>query len=707
MKIKTLMKVTTLSILTSNALYAQEIKSTKKLDNVTVTANKVEENIQDVPQSLTVIDAEILHEKGIKTINDVIKEIPNMITSGSNNGIQTSFRGLTLSMFTNNNPVVIYVDGVPYYDRYDFDPSLANVEQIEVLRGPQGTLYGKDAIGGVINIITKTPSNQWSGDIGIEYGNDKYLQSTFKVSGALIDNKLFAGFNGSLMSNDGWITNHYPQMDKNADEDEDRKLSAFLLFKPTDNFSGKLTISNNYTKTNWLDGVSILNNATPINSIKRDSAKNANFEVPSFEETNVKVQSLNLNYDFNNIKLSSTTTHKKFDIDGDYDVDYTTGQGDFDGLKMFNYTDIDTWTQEIKLSSSIKDIKWVGGIYFDDEERKIGPYGQESFFAGAKYVADVNATSNSKTQAIFSQIMIPLTEKFELTLGGRYQKIKKDIDLTMYQTWGGALIPPAFGMGISPFDYNDEKTWNTFLPKIALSHKTTNNLTTYASLSKGYMPGGFNYYAMQGGTDENSFDPQKSTNFEIGTKYAGDDFILNTAIFRMNIEDIHVYRSIGGTIFLTDNAKKAHTQGIEIDGKYYLSDHIELSGAIGFIDAKYDDYDTGVAKYNGKRIENTPRYTANIGIAYLAEKGVYGRFDLYARGETNYFDGANNTMVSADGDILANVKIGYKIDDWDIYLYGKNINNGEYIDSYRSNPMRRIVGFNEPRTYGVGVQYKF
>jgi len=259
----------------------------------------------------------------------------------------------------------------------------------------------------------------------------------------------------------------------------------------------------------------------------------------------------------------------------------------------------------------------------------------------------------------------------------------------------------------SPFDYKDEKTWNTFLPKVALSYKNNDSLTTYASISKGYMPGGFNYFAMSGGTAENSFDPQKSTNYEVGMKYIGENYLLNTSVFRMDIEDIHIYKTVGGTLFLTDNAKKAHSQGIEIDGKYFLTDNIELSGALGLIDAKYDDYDTGTAIYDGKRIENTPRYTANVGIAYVSESGIYGRLDAYARGKTSFFDGANNTMVTADGAIISNLKVGYKIKDWDIYGYIKNITDEEYIDSFRSSGNRQIVGFNEPRTFGIGARYKF
>ncbi len=670
----------------------------KKIDDVTVTANKVEENIQNVPQSITVIDEEILKEKGINSIQDVMKEVPNMVVSASSNGARASFRGLNLSMFTNNNPVVIYVDGVPYYDRYDFNPSLVNVEQIEILRGPQGTLYGKDAIGAVINIITKKPSNDWHGDVGFEYGKNNYMQGTFNASGGLIDDKLFAGINGSFQKDDGWITNHYPGMKEDANNDKERKTSGFFLFKPSDRLSTKLTLTDNYSKTNWMDGLAILDNTTPIDSVKRDNAENTSFDVPTFEVTKVRSGSLNLAYEFDDVKLESTTTYKKFSLDGDYDSDFSSGTVD-DGYKQFNYTDMDTTTQEIKLSSKNQYIKWIAGLYFDNEDRNQGPYGYEMIYSGAPYYANSVSETNSKTQAVFGQAMIPFAEKFELTLGGRYQRIEKDIDLTMYQTWGGSAYPN--------FDYEDKKTWNTFLPKVALAYKNSDSLTTYASISRGYMPGGFNYFASSGSGTDNTFEPQKSTNYEVGIKYSGENYLLNASVFRMDIEDIHIYKSIGGTIWLTDNAKKAHTQGIELDGVYFLSDNIELSGAIGIIDAKYDDYDTGTAVYDGERIENTPKYTAKLGIAYVSDKGLYGRLDLDARGEANYFDGGNNKMVTADGAITSNLKIGYKINDWDIYGFVKNITNEEYINAYQSKDGMQMLYFNEPRTFGIGARYSF
>ena len=684
------------SLFVSSLLFANE---TAKLEEIKVSANKMEENIQDVPQSITVIDEETIEQKGIKTIQDVIKEVPNMNGQNGLSGGTSSFRGLNASMFTNNNPVVIYVDGIPYYDRFDYDPSLADAEQIEVLRGPQGTLYGKDAIGAVINIVTKAPENKWKGMLQAEYGNDNTFNTKLNTSGALIDNKLFAGINGSFYHTDGWIENHYAGMDKDANKKNNRKTSGFLLYKPTDNLSAKLTIANNYSQKNFFDGMTT-DGTIAINNLSRDNAKNANFDVPTIEKSKVNSQVLNLTYELEKVKFDSTTTHKKADIDGDYDSDYIS-QTASDGLNQYNYTDLETYTQEFKLSSKNQDIKWVTGLYFDKEDRQQGPYGQDMSYMGGVYSANVNSDANNKTHAVFGQVMIPFLEDFELTLGGRYQKIKKDINGIATTTWNGSP------MGANGSFGKWEKTWNTFLPKAALSYKINDNLTTYASISKGYMPGGFNYFVNDLNNKEaNMFDPQTSINYEIGTKYIGDSFALNTAIFRMDIEDIHIYKTVGVN-FITDNAKKAHTQGVELDGTYFLTENLSISGSLGLIQAKYDDYDNGNRKYNGEKIENTPSYTASLGVSYLADSGLYGRVDFNARGKTNYFDGANEKMVEADGAIISNAKIGYKLKNLDIYSYITNITDEEYVTFYQSKQGLAMAGFNEPRRFGVGAIYKF
>lgn len=240
--------------------------------SITVTANKIEEDITDVPQSITVIDEFTLQEKGVRNVADVINEIPNMsITPEGGHGSPVNFRGLNTSAFTNNNPVVIYIDGVPYSNRFGFDASMVNVERVEVLRGPQGSLYGKDAIGAVINIVTKKPVNTWQGKVGTEYGSYNALQGLFNVSGPLRENVLFAGINGWYRQDDGWIENVHPGMGKDANKENDRRLSGYLLYNPTERLSARLTLSDDYTKKYWQDGYGLPGGA----GISEFSRKNA------------------------------------------------------------------------------------------------------------------------------------------------------------------------------------------------------------------------------------------------------------------------------------------------------------------------------------------------------------------------------------------------------------------------------------------------
>jgi iron complex outermembrane receptor protein len=411
--------VFTLSLATTTMLYGQDYA--QEMDIVTVTANKVEENVQNVPQSITIIDAETIEEKGIKTIEDIIQEIPNM-TSVPDRGIKVNFRGLNASLFTENNPIVVYIDGIPTSYKRAFSASLNNVERVEVLRGPQGTLYGKDAIGGVINIITKEPTNETTGDAGVEYGSNKYIRGVFNINTPLLENKLFFNLNGEITSNDNWVTNTYNGDDKAAKED-DKNISASLLYKATDKLSTKLVLIKEKNKNYGFKGYGIVG-SSGLDNFHRDSAENTAFEMPMFEENTIDSQSLNIKYDTDHYILDAVTVHRNADVNGLYDADYTNGTY-LDGSSMFNDASSEIYSQEIRISNkNVDGVRWVGGLYIDKEERNHYAYGSHAIMAGIDYSYN-NYVSNidSNTQAIFAQSMIPLGEQFELTLGGRYQRI--------------------------------------------------------------------------------------------------------------------------------------------------------------------------------------------------------------------------------------------------------------------------------------------
>lgn len=203
-----------LLVLTNSALAAEDIT----LGEVAVTVNKISENLKDVPQSISVVNSSELEERGVKNVEELVKTIPNITgVGGMYEGIST--RGLNPSIYTTSNPVTVYVGGVAQSNKDAAYIPITNIERVEVLRGPSSAIYGKDSIGGIINIVLKEPTNEWTGGVGAEYGTSKYMLGLFETSGALIDDKLFLDLNGSASKEDGWIIN-----DLNGEKANQEKL---------------------------------------------------------------------------------------------------------------------------------------------------------------------------------------------------------------------------------------------------------------------------------------------------------------------------------------------------------------------------------------------------------------------------------------------------------------------------------------------------
>jgi len=695
MRIKTTLTclAVTLSILGPGLIRA-EVPSGTALETITVTANKVEEDITDVPQSITVIDDEILKEKGIEDIPDVVKDIPNMtFRSGFHNNL--NFRGLNVSNHTGNYPVVIYIDGVAYSNSSGFDASLVNAERVEILRGPQGTLYGKDAIGAVIKVVTKEPGNEWHGNVGTEYGSYNDIQGSFNVNGPLIQDKFYLGLNGRYQQDDGWITNDYTGDDE-ANESSAYNLGAFLLYMPTDRFSAKFTLSKDYYEDNWQAGYG-LPAGTDASEFCRDDAEHVSYDVDTFSQIDSLAQSLHLKYAFDSVTFSSTTTHRALESESDSDKDKMSNNN-YDGLFTFSDSETETWAEELRLvSNNTEGIRWVAGVYFETEEAEQGPYGTQFGSSGSASEMNAESVTESDTMAVFGQAMIPFLNSFELTLGARYQQIDKKMDLDTYFSRVGVSSAPYYSL-------QADETWDVFLPKIALSYRLNDSWNTYVSMAQGYMPGGFNFFASSGFEEDNTFEPQRSTNYEIGVKGAFNRARLAAAIFYMDIEDIHISKFENG-MWVTGNADSAHSLGAELELTYFLTDSIELTAAIGIIDAEYDDYDTGTAVYDGESIVNTPSHTERIGVAYFHPGGFYARGDVTSMGKVPYYDDARAEFSEVDSYISADVKIGYRFKGYDIYAYCNNLTDEEYITSVSQNSASSLVSFGDPRTFGIGIRY--
>ncbi len=678
---------------------------TAVLEEITVTANKMEEDLQKVPQSITVINENDIEEKGLSSATEVLNQIPN--TLGTQRA-EINFRGLNASMFTSNNPVVLYVDGVPIVNRYGYDFSFVNVESIEVLRGPQGTLYGKDAIGAVVNVITRDPGNIWKGEVKTEYGSWNTWKTSACANGPLMADKLFLGISGQYDRTDNWIKNEYPGINEDVGRKEGRDLNGYLLFTPTERLRLRISASSLYFYGHSENGKG-LSNSHNLDDFDRDMLKHLRLDVEPSEKHETNAQSLIASYDFDHFKLESITTHRVRTIsDSIYDADF----GDnplWTDLVMFGEGELTTWSEELRLSSAnTSGFRWVGGIYLEAEEDQVGPqYGQQfpnfdpitmDYLGNFEMLAD--AKTDSETGAIFGQAMIPLGQSFELTLGGRYQRIKKEMYLEMHYQPVGMSMPPMLTLDL-------DDTWDAFLPKAGLSWFINDNWTVYASFSQGYMPGGFNYFSTGGGNQENSFEPEQSTNYEVGIKADHDQWRINAAAFYMDIEDIHVYKTVGN-MFLTDNADGAHSYGLELEGTWLPISGLELSAALSLMEAEYDDFDLGNnINLKGEFIEGAPNYGIHLNASYHHPSGFYGRANLRHVGDVYYYDSGTYTMLKDDPYTVVNLRLGWLYENFDIFAYANNVTDEEYINGYRANAMLSLAGFGDPRFFGVGISYSF
>ena len=671
------------------------------LGEVSVTANKISENLKDVPQSISVISDVDLEERGVKNVEELVKTIPNISgVGGMYEGIST--RGLNPSIYTSSNPVTVYIGGVAQSNKDAAYIPVTNIDHVEVLRGPSSAIYGKDSIGGIINIVLKEPENEWRGSVGTEYGSNKYMLGLFETNGALIDDKLFLGLNGSASKEDGWIIN-----DLNGDKANDKKNYNFglnLKIVPTDRLTVKIRGDVFHRQDDSLDELFIPKSR--FYDISKSEAKHINLETPARVKQTSTSGAIDLKYEFDKFDVTSATTFRRAKKDGLYDEDFgskaTYLHPDHYGLVTFLNSKNDTLSQELRFSSiDEQSFKWVGGLYFEKEKQVFGPIGDQYGYGGNTIVEDWPSVNRAQTISTFGQVIYPVTSRFDVTLGGRLQQIKKHTKVDYFS------YPLGHTPGTPVFSMDEKETFRTFLPKFALGYDLTNELNIYAMYSKGYLAGGFNFYTTGGSRKDNKFDAQTSDDYEIGLKGTYDSFRFSTALFYMAIKGTHIFYTDpnNSNIYYISNADKSTSMGVEFEGTLKASKEIDINLAASLLKTKYGNYINKDGSNNkGNRIEKNPEYKISLGASYYAPMGIYARLDGNMIGKT-YFD-EQNTLAQKSY-FTADAKVGYLKDSFDVYLYVKNLTDKEYFTHARARASNALVTYGKGRTFGIGVKYSF
>jgi iron complex outermembrane recepter protein len=675
-------------------------ESVTQLDDVVVTAQKTEEPLQRIPFSISALSARKVNEYRLWNVRDITAIAPNVFASnpGDNRNV-TSIRGITSTSY--DPAVATYIDGVNQFSLDTYIAQLFDVERIEVLRGPQGTLYGRNAMAGVINIITKEPGNTTRGFVEANIGNYGQQRYGFGVRTPLVANKLFLGVAGMYDANSGFYKNDF----NNSDFDKKYNITGnyYLKYLATSKLAVTLNVKHSINRN---DGAFPLAGSV-------ESALSEPFRVNQNATTtlvdNVFNSSLNINYAGDVVNFTSLTTYQSnyriYDdpIDGDFSpIDAVTIKNNFGK----DWNNVKVFTQEFKVSSpaaSTSSLKWTAGAYLFSQDN---PVKQETTFGGDAILT--TSEGDSKGMAFYGQATYSPTEKLEITAGVRYDYEKKKQNVLGIYFSGGV---PQFE--IRP-DTSASTSFSAFSPKLSFAYHPTPNNTIYITGSRGFRAGGLTQLSSDPSQAPlYSYKPEYSTNAELGSKnsFLSDRLQLNVAAYYIKVNDAQVPTLIlPDAITVTRNAGELTSIGAELEVSATPLKGLQLDYAAGINKATYDDLvlpqNGEQVNFDGNRQIYTPQHTSMLAAQYsytLKSTGI----TLIARGEwmnlgTQYFDLANN--IKQSGYSIFNARAGASFRNFELMFWGRNLSDETYI-AYAYDFGATHLG--NPRNYGATFRWNF
>jgi iron complex outermembrane receptor protein len=633
---------------------ATQQEKTFQLGEVVVTSGKRETTAQETPESMTVLNDIEIEDYGITDTERIFQMASNihLIRTGPPAAFDTfpSVRGITGYM-AGEPPLGLYIDDV-YYP--GFDMNLVDIDRIEVLRGPQGTLYGRNSEGGVISITSKLPTNLWetSADLGYSSYNTRTLNA--RVSGPLVEDKALISAAMRYRTSDGYYENiALGEDDPDRQEDLDGRLS--LLLTPTPDWDIRITGDlQNYNDHNA--------EFQPMQGIQ-DGDFEVNVDEDGISQKEAYGLNLRAEHDFGPSKLLSITSYRDEQFKNSNDIDFTPNPYSV----LYVNKDVGLFNEEIRfLSDTDSPWRWLVGAsgFYEEDERTYTTFMDYPSMGGATTL-NQHGTTKTTGMALFGETGYTFWDRLELVFGLRYDHQLKDFD---YDWSGGENI------GVSNTSGKEDKSFDAWLPKFSAKYKLTENISPYVTIARGFKSGGFNLKASAG----EPYDSEFTWSYEGGVKssWFENKLVVNLAAFYIDWDDIQVELT-DYPDFTYVNGGKATSKGVELEIQARPLQGLELIGSIGYTDAKYDDfydYNSGV-DYSGKYIPNVPKYTAHFGATYHFLNGLFLGADYSMTGK-NYFSQANTEGQSHYN--LLGAKIGYEADNFNIYLWGKNLLNTKY-----------------------------
>ncbi len=735
----------------SFSVSAQEESPSLAIEEIIVTARKKDESIQDVPMAVTAITDQ-LREGSVRRIEDIQAFAPNLYINrepGIGSGANITIRGIaSLESDKSYEPSIgVVMDGMflgtssgVLLDNFD-------IERIEVLRGPQGTLFGKNTTGGILNIIrTPVSLNEMGADLSITVGDFGRQDIKAVVQLPIIEDTLGVKLFAASIQHDGHVYN--TNLKRAVGGDDKMNFGFTALWEPNENFSLKVhheimedtSEQGSYTNRNAVGELACTITQIgfdPFNGCEKDAndgpdtteSDGSNFSDNEYESTIITA-----NYDTENFLYTYIYSLR--------DMDEQNMQ-DFDGaparlLRMNFFNDWEQTSHEFRVTSQFSEkVQFIAGIYdweADFEQRwdvydlfyqlsrlgvppwpsgRIGVAGYDDVVAWEDDVAGNNGQSQVTTSiAAFFSMDWYLTDQLTLTAGLRWTEEEKDFiggaSAPGYyplrgETWPGIFNPTNF-----------KAKWDETTPKLGLRYQPNDDLMYYGSYSEGFKSGGF--FARQANYDIfPGYDPEFVKNYEFGWKSTLMDgrMIFNGAVFKSEYDDkqesILIPVNLANVATVVRNAASMEMTGLELELMYQVSEAWDLMVTYGYLEAEYKDYladingDQNITDNSGLIPRNTPENTFGITTSYTTQIGdgeLKGRISYRFRDELET-DPSNNPLGSVDSIENINATIGYTIDNYSVTVWGRNLTDE------REQRWRTVAGltsrgyWNEPATLGI------
>ncbi|HSM29070.1 MAG TPA: TonB-dependent receptor plug domain-containing protein [Woeseiaceae bacterium] len=688
---------------TSLLLAASAVAQAQAIEEIVVTADFRERAASEIPASVTTLDAEEIEQLAVQHFEELINVVPNLNWSGDGHRARyLQIRGVgELEQYQGApNPSVGFL-----IDDIDFSgigtiATTFDLQRIEVLRGPQGTRYGANALAGLVYVQSTLPSAEPEGRVQLTAGGDDTLAGGVALGGPLnADESLLFRASAHHHESNGFRDNRYLGRDDTNGRDE-TTLRGRLRWQPADTLSVDLAALYADVDDGY-DAFAIDNSLTMLSDKPGRDAQRS-------RGGSLRIEWSGLSW----ATLTSITAAADSDINFDFDADW--GNDDSWAPITYDFVSLSdrsrsTVSQEIRLASSEEGrifgdtTDWLAGLYvLELEDDLVTTNRGEYFDPGIDFADSLDDTFGSTYEAtnvaLFGQLDHDVGTATRLSVGLRVERRTAD-----YSDTEGLRAAPSETMSGG---------------EITLSHDHSDALTSFLSLSKGYKAGGFNLGIVP--EDRREFDAESMWNLEAGIKSVLLDgaATLNVSAFYSRREDQQVRTSFqldpgdpASFVFFTDNAARGRTLGLEAELRWAPAETLELYANVGLLDAEFDEFVTPQVDLSGRAQAHAPDYTFAAGASYQHPSGIFARLDVSAR-DTFYFDVSHDQKSQPYE--LASARLGYAADTWSIQLWARNLFDRYYAvrGFYFGNeppdfPATLYTRAGDPRQLGLTFDMNF